>query len=179
MKLLFISEYFPPNIMGGGEINLFLLAKSLVKNNIEVSILTSYNRGLKKFEKVRGINVYRKLKTGKNPRGIFNNFQRSFVFPRSVLKEAVKLNKKIDFDFIHFIGTSVIAAEKLKRLKKKMFATIESYPALCPKGDRIYYGKCECKIKCSLSKFLSCQLDRKSTRLNSSHIPLSRMPSSA
>ena len=62
-------------------------------------------------------------------------------------------------DVIHFIGTSIIAAPTLKSLHKPLFATIESYPALCPKGDRWFHGKEECKIVCSLRKFASCQKD--------------------
>ena len=154
MKLLFISEYFPPKIMGGGEINLFLLAKALIKQGVEVTVLTSYHPGLKKYEVMEGIKVIRKLKTGQQPHGIINNLKRSFIFPNSVVKETRKLAKK--YDLIHFIGTSIIAAPKIKH---NLFATIESYPCLCPKGDRIFHGKKECKIRCSLSKFLACQFN--------------------
>ena len=76
MNLLFISEYFPPKIMGGGEINLNLLAKNLVKEGVTVSVLTSYHKGLKKYEEVAGVKVYRKLKTGDNPHTILNNLKR-------------------------------------------------------------------------------------------------------
>ena len=41
MKVLFISEYFPPKIKGGGEISAYLLAKNLAKR-IDVSVLTGY-----------------------------------------------------------------------------------------------------------------------------------------
>ena len=47
VKILFISEYFPPKIMGGGEINLFLLAKALSKQKIDVNVLTSDHQNLK------------------------------------------------------------------------------------------------------------------------------------
>ncbi len=57
MKILFVSEYFPPKIMGGGEINLHLLAKALVKNKNEVSVLTSDHPGLKRFEEIGEIEV--------------------------------------------------------------------------------------------------------------------------
>ncbi len=158
LKILFVSEYFPPKTMGGGEINLSLLAKALVRNKIDVCVLTSYHKGLKKFEYVGGIKVYRRLKTGNNASGIISNFKRSFIFPSSIPKEIIKLKKEINFDIVHFIGTSIITAKKLKGLNKPMFATIESYPALCPKGDRIYKGNEECKFVCSFFRFLRCQL---------------------
>ena len=165
MKILFVSEYFTPKIMGGGEINLFLIAKALVKNGEDVSVLTSYHSGLKRVEIIEGIKIYRKLKTADNPSGVKNNWIRSRLFPKSIVKETKKLNKKLKFDLIHFIGTSIIAAKELRKIKGlrkdnvPLFATIESYPALCPKGDRFYHGKKECKFVCSFSKFLSCQIN--------------------
>ena len=165
MRILFISEYFTPKIMGGGEINLFLIAKALVKNGEDVSVLTSDHPGLKRVEIIDGIKIYRKLKTADNPSGVKNNWIRSRLFPKSIVKETKKLNKKLKFDLIHFIGTSIIAAKELRKIKKlrrvnvPLFATIESYPALCPKGDRFYHGKRECKYVCSFSKFLSCQMN--------------------
>ncbi len=161
MKILFVSEYFPPKIMGGGEINLHLLVKALAKNKNEVSVLTSHHPGLKIFEETDGIKVYRTLKTGDTPNGIINNFRRSWSFPKSIAKEAQALLKKQQFDLIHFIGTSIIAAPKIKSFCRKrkisLFATIESYPALCPKGDRIYCGKKECRYQCTGLRFLHCQ----------------------
>ncbi len=50
MKILLISEYFPPKIFGGGEISAWLLAKNLAKRGLDVSVLTSYFSGLEKFE---------------------------------------------------------------------------------------------------------------------------------
>ena len=158
MRILFVSEYFPPKIMGGGEINLSLLAKALVKEGLDISVITSYHPGLKLFEVVDGVKVYRRLKTGETASGISHNFKRSFLFPKSVEKEVEKLHWKKNFTLIHFIGTSIITAKKLKRLKVPLMATIESYPTLCPKGDRIYQSKQECKTVCSLSKFSKCQI---------------------
>lgn len=139
MRILLVSEYFPPLIKGGGEINLALLAKALTaapeKN--EVSILTSKHPKLKTYEQKDNYNICRRLKTGNNPAKIRDNFKRSLIFPKSIEKEVRRLQAKNHFDLIHFFGTSVIAASKLKKLKVPLIATIESYPALCPKGDRI------------------------------------------
>lgn len=157
MNILFVSEYFPPQIMGGGEINLSLLVKALAKKGIAVSVLTSHHPKLQRFENVDDVHVYRLLQTGENASGIINNFKRSLLFPGSVEKEVAKLHHRKKFTHIHFIGTSIIAAGKLQQLKVPLIATIESYPALCPKGDRIYHGKRECKTVCTLSKFVSCQ----------------------
>lgn len=157
MNILFISEYFPPKIMGGGEINLAIVVKALAKKGIAVSVLTSHHPGLPRYETNDKVAIYRTLKTGENASGIISNLTRSFLFPRSVEKEVLKLHRHKKFTHLHFIGTSILAAAKLQKLKIPLCATIESYPTLCPKGDRIYHGKQECKMVCTLSKFVRCQ----------------------
>lgn len=159
MHPLFISEYYPPKVMGGGEINLSTLAKALVKSKHTVSILTAHFTGLPAYEEQEGVKIYRRLKTGNNPGSLLSNIARSLLFPRSIKRKAAALVSEINPDIIHFIGTSIIAAPKLKLLNKPLFATIESYPALCPKGDRWYHGKEECRVVCTFRKFITCQKD--------------------
>ena len=145
--------------MGGGEINLETIAQALAKKKVEVYVLTSYHEGLEKKETKDGVTILRKLKTGNNPHQLAENVKRSFHFPKSIVTEAKELLQKEKIDAIHFIGASIIAAPKLKDCGIPLFATIESYPTLCPKGDRIYHGKKECKIKCSFLEFRPCQSD--------------------
>ena len=159
MKILFVSEYYPPKIMGGGEINLELLATALVKKKVEVVVLTSDHPELEEIEKRDGVTIYRRLKTGKNPSELVENVKRSLLFPRSIVTEVEEILRQEKVEVIHFIGTSIIAAPQLKSCGVPLFATIESYPSLCPKGDRIFHGKTECTIKCSFTEFLSCQRD--------------------
>ena len=156
MKILFVSEYYPPKILGGGEVNLQQMTEALTKE-AEVSVLTGSFNDLPGYERKNEVKIYRKLKTGKSASGLWNNFKRSFILPKSIVREVRKLTRKEKFDVIHFIGTSLIAAKKLRKLGIPLVATIESYPALCPKGDRIYHGKQECRVKCSLKKFVVCQ----------------------
>src|SRR3989344_2355451 len=157
MNLLFVSEYYPPSTMGGGEISLSVTAKSLVRSGLDVTVLTSRQSGLKQKELIEGVKVIRTLATGKNPQGLLENFKRSFLFPKSVVSEVLKLCRVQHIDIIHFQGSSIIAAPNLKKLKIPLAATIESYPALCPKGDRMYRGKEPCNLVCSPKKFFFCQ----------------------
>ena len=159
MKILFISEYYPPTVQGGGEVNLAEVAKALAKSGTHVSVLTSYHSSLPPFEIKDGVEIYRRLRTGASPRKFTDNIKRAFLLPRSIIRETTLFCQEQDIDIIHFIGISIIAAQKLQRLNKLLFATIESYPALCPKGDRLYHGKRECVITCTPRKFLSCQRD--------------------
>lgn len=157
MHILFISEYYTPKIMGGGEINLQLLAQALAKKSITVSVLTSHFSDLPTQEKINNVMVYRRLKTGASPNNFFSNIKRSTLFPRSLKKEIFLLVKEIKPEVIHLIGQSLIVVKSIKQLNIPLFATIESYPSLCPKGDRLYHGREECKHICSVQKFIPCQ----------------------
>jgi glycosyltransferase involved in cell wall biosynthesis len=153
--------------MGGGEINLSLLAQALAKNNQEVHVLTSIHKNLATYEEINQVKIYRRLKTAENPSTFSNNLKRYHTFPKSLTPEIRTLAEEIKPNLIHFIGTSIIAAQSIKHdpITKNipLFATIESYPTLCPKGDRIYQGKQECKEICTYKKFTSCQ--RNSTEI--------------
>tara|TARA_Y100000310_G_scaffold249098_1_gene255118 strand:- start:6467 stop:7693 length:1227 start_codon:yes stop_codon:yes gene_type:complete len=142
--------------MGGGEINLQQMTKTL-SESADVSVLTSKFDDLPSYERVGEVKIYRKLETGKSASGIWNNFKRSFSFPSSIVREVKKMNEKHNYDVIHFVGTSIIAAKSLSCLGIPLVATIESYPSLCPKGDRFFEGKQECRLKCSFAKFVKCQ----------------------
>lgn len=143
--------------MGGGEINVLSLAKGLAERDHTVTVITSAQKGLLSYERVAGIQVHRLLNTGNSAAGIKSNIIRSSLFPRSLAKELPPFLEKNQVDVIHFIGTSIIAAKKIKKIGIPLVATIESYPALCPKGDRMFNGQSECAIVCSYLKFLSCQ----------------------
>ncbi len=162
-SILFIAEYYPPAVMGGGEINLQLTAEALVKRGCRVSVLTSIYKALPLHEQRNGVHIYRRLKTGETPVKLWHNALRSIQFPSSIVREAPGLAEEIQPDLIHFIGNSVSAAPPLRKALAEagkiapFYATVESYPALCPKGDRLYHGKEECKIACSLTEFVRCQ----------------------
>lgn len=157
MRILFVSEYFPPKVMGGGEINLAQVAKGLAETGVEVAVLTSLFPGLAREETMEGVRIYRRLKSGATPQSLVENIRRLIHFPRSVVAEVQRLDTELRPEIIHLLGTSLIAAPKLRSLKKRLLATIESYPALCPKGDRLFHGKKECTTICSLRKFIACQ----------------------
>ena len=156
MRILFVSEYYPPKVMGGGEVNLAITAEALARSGVDVSALTS-GRDESAVEEINGVKIYRILKTGEKPNTLWDNFQRFLFFPRSLEKEIKKIVQEIKPDAIHFQGTSVVVASRIANLGIPLFATVESYPALCPKGDRLYQGKKECTVRCSPLKFIHCQ----------------------
>ena len=135
-SILFVAEYFPPIVQGGGEVNLSLLSQALAERGFRVMVLTSWFPGLPREESVNGVTIVRQLRTGRSVGGLFGNVVRSLFFEASVFRGVEMLLKKQRFDVIHLIGSSLGCAERLRRLTAvPLAATVESYIALCPKGD--------------------------------------------
>lgn len=154
MKVLFITEYFPPKVKGGGEISCFLLGKYLAKLGVEVHILTSKFKKTKKEEIMEGIFIHRKTKTGKNPNSILSNFKRTLVFPKSVRKNTKELIKKYKFDIIHYFNIN--STYGVIKTKIPKIIHINSPVLFCPKGDLLYNGKSPCNLQCNYKSFKKC-----------------------
>jgi len=153
MRVLFISEYFPPLEVGGGEISAFLLAKKLAKSGIKVEVLTSCFRGLKRFEIIDKVQIHRTLRTGKG-----SDLRRYLMFEKSLLKELKKIAH--NYDIIHCFNTNSIVAAKIKNYLKKPFVMHVNGPLVfCPKGTLMYNDKKYCQKNCTRLTFLKCFLN--------------------
>ncbi|MBC8500882.1 MAG: glycosyltransferase family 4 protein [Nanoarchaeota archaeon] len=152
LKVLLVSEYFPPKTFGGGEISAYHLAKSLAEEGVSVFVLTSYFKGLKRFGEKDGIKILRTLKTGNNPNSITENLKRKLYFQKSLKKDIFKIDNKENFDVIHFLNTTSIPSFKIK---KKTIATINGYTNFCPKRN-LFYKEREVCSGCNFPKFLGC-----------------------
>jgi len=157
MKVLFITEYFPPKAKGGGEISCFLLGKYLTKLGVEVHVLTSKFKNTKKEEIIEGMFIHRKTKTGKNPNSILSNFKRSLIFPKSVRKNTKKLIKKYKFDIIHYFNINSSYGVIKTKIPKIMH--INSPVLFCPKGNLLYGSKYSCNLHCNYKIFKKCFKD--------------------
>ena len=149
VKVLLVSEYYPPKVFGGGEISAEHLAKGLAERGVDVSVLTSKSRGLEKYEEKDGVKIHRMLSTGRGPTSII---KRKLLFPRSVRKELKRLGEKENFDAVHFLNTTSIT-----RYEKRTIATINSYGNFCPKGNMFYREKGVCH-GCGILKYPLCIL---------------------
>ncbi len=163
MNVLFITEFFSPNIFGGGEINIEKLAFYL-SEEVNITVLTSsINKKLEEEYdlkiKQKNIKILRVLKSSKSVDSFKGNLER-LKFKSSFLKFYNK-NKKFfeTFDIIHFFGSSIILNEHIKVNVKKVYS-IESIIPFCPKGDLIYKSKKVCS-GCNKKKFSSCIFESK------------------
>jgi len=150
MKVLLVSEYFPPKVQGGGEISAYLLAKNLVKQGIRVHILTSKFDNQEEFEyNEDGIKIHRLLLTGE-PNSFCGNMDRALSFDDSISSNKVKFFLHFhNFNIIHSMNSTSLPG--VSRLEGKKVAHINSPVPFCPKGNLIYKGE-ECKGKCNLMK---------------------------
>ncbi|MBT3407466.1 glycosyltransferase family 4 protein [Candidatus Woesearchaeota archaeon] len=154
MKILFISEYFPPKGKGGGEISCFLLAKYLVKQGVEIHVLTSKFKETKKEEIIEGIHIHRLATTGENPSSIFSNIKRDVSFAKSIKNKTRQLIKKHNFDIIHYFNINSIKG--IIKTKIPKIIHINSPVLFCPKGDLLFNGKIECATHCNYNAFSIC-----------------------
>ncbi len=157
MKILLVTEYYPPEIYGGGEIGAKVLAESLAKKGNAVTVLTSKVPNMPDETQEKGITVIRTLETG-NPLSVIGNITRRMVFKKSVKKQLPALDDKENFDTIHFLNnTSII---DLGEKNSKTVATINSYVNLCPKANLFYKEKGPC-TGCAPGKYVGCMLRSK------------------
>jgi len=161
MKILFVSEYFWPKGAGGGEISMELLAKNLVKSGHDVSILTSYFKGLSKFEIKDGIRIFRMARTGEDPSSLLGNLKRAYLFPKSVKKTVLKLHAKEKFDVIHCMNLTSVHVIDVKKALGTIYNTaflahMNSPLNVCPKGDLLINGEKECKKRFDFSTCFRC-----------------------
>jgi glycosyltransferase involved in cell wall biosynthesis len=151
MKVLIISEYWYPEVKGGGEKSALLLAEAVSKKH-DVTVLTSKTSKQTKDT----VKVLRELSTGKNPGSIFSNIKRLFVYERS-MRSWLRKNLN-NYDVAHCMNMTSMSAVKLKNeFPDVLFvAHVNSYISFCPKGDLMLNGEKECWEKCTWSQFNSC-----------------------
>jgi glycosyltransferase involved in cell wall biosynthesis len=58
-KLMFVSNLYPPNVVGGAELTVQTLARELVRRGHEVSVVTSSLTGQDTVDTLDGVRVYR------------------------------------------------------------------------------------------------------------------------
>ncbi len=132
-KILFVTEYFPPFVMGGAEISLKILVDELVKKGHEVVVLTPNYKSFKteiekrnnlkiiKFKSFRSFLFKKREKTSykmyKKTKPIFYLIMNQYIkYSSHELKKNIeKLLEKKEFDVIHANNLeSILALNNIK-----------------------------------------------------------------
>ncbi|MBT3408904.1 glycosyltransferase family 4 protein, partial [Candidatus Woesearchaeota archaeon] len=154
MKLLFISSKFYPDVISGGQISSFHIAKSLTKDN-EVYVLTLYGGKIIISEKSDGLNIIR-IPYQKRIK-LLSNLDLMWIY---LTKISLKYVKKIKPDIIHIINFEPILYNtfflKLFYPKIPIVTTVNgplfgcfTQSALDYKGDTCVNCRLVKRIKCS------------------------------
>jgi len=183
MKVCFLAEYYPPNIMGGAEICAELLVDELVRKGIEVLVLTPNCRAFKDQVSRKGnLTIYRyksiKYFTYRSKKASSKVYERSKAIFHLILNQATKvfvwemkrkLNqvlKKHDFDVIHANNIESTLALSKTRTNILKISHVRDLGLVClaykiKKGK--YYPKCgpeEVAEYFNTSKFMGKLLTR-------------------
>jgi|GEM_PF-803489 len=137
LRLCYVNEYFHPFSLGGGEISMFLHAKSLAKVGHQITVITP-NYGAPSREVIEGVEIYRfpfpkKLSKGQECNSIY--FMNP-LFWLLIAFEVVKISRKKKFDIVHaqnsFSAIGCFIAARCLRIP--FMATLRDYMSVCSVG---------------------------------------------
>lgn len=173
MKILIVNTFYYPNMIGGTEQSVKLLAEGLVKRGHEVVVLTGDNSEINKENGVKIIRLGLKTQNDSKLRKIsrkvleFNNF--------IISNKISKIIDEIKPDVIHtnnlfYISTVIwkIASEK----NIKVVHTLRDYWGLCPKTSLLDK---EGNI-CIKSKKI-CNIHKYNYKINTKYVDIVTSPS--
>lgn len=136
-----IIAYFPP-VLGGAEIQALRLAKALSKRNINPFVITQRLKGLKRFEEVGGVPIYRLFTLGSGTVASLLFMFSSFLF-------FVKNRRKYQIIHAHLASspaiTATIAGEVLRKKVIVKFAGAGKTGDI-KASDRTFLGRAKLKL---------------------------------
>jgi glycosyltransferase involved in cell wall biosynthesis len=125
MKILFIAPCYYPTIGGGAEKSLKLLAEGLVRNGLEVSVLSFDGLEKKNMEERNGVKVIRIKKLNWKP----NTFALNITL--LLHKDIVKKERP---DIIHVYNTWHTPSSYFLRKYAPVVSTLNNYFPICASG---------------------------------------------
>ncbi len=164
MHIAMLNTLYPPNVVGGAERSVQILAESLVNAGQRVSIITLALDGVFKERLYNGVHVY------EIPlRNIYMPFQqKSFFFLRSLwhsidiynqwmARQVSNILAKINPHIVHthnLAGFSVAVWTMSKKMGLPVVHTIRDYYLMCPRATMFKNG-INCSRICFLCRFFS------------------------
>lgn len=147
MNILIINPFYYPNVIGGTENSIQILAEGLVKRGCNVGVFTSDSRGKLTIEEINGVKVYRS--SGRNVCSIIDIFKKNVGIFKKILFKAIDFRNYLvtkdlqyvlkDFnpDIVHtnnVFGVTPYVWKYIKKNKLRLVHTIRDYGIMCPKG---------------------------------------------
>lgn len=150
MRIGIITPFYYPNIKGGSEVSVKLLAEKMLEQGHDVTVISfDSNFKFNCFERIDGVLVYRY-------KVLFQSALLLTLLP-FVFEVIRKWETKVDI--FHIYGVYPLAGAGFYKLlggKEKVIATLNNYSAFCPIGTVIY----DC-ARCTISARYSCLRERK------------------
>lgn len=143
LKILVVTEYYPPKVFGGGEKSVQLLAESLARKGHQVTVLTSWHPGLPSLEEKGSVTVQRKIRTGPDNETLWHNFLRTIPFHVSTRRAVKALCRESKWDVVHVFNVTAMvgvvnALQAQSALNRPLLtATLNCHNAFCPFGTRL------------------------------------------
>jgi glycosyltransferase involved in cell wall biosynthesis len=177
MKVLLVNTYYYPNMVGGAEQSVKLLAEGLKKRGHEVFVLTGDKGNSKvEWEEINGINVIRLDLSYRSNSKLWRLTRKVFEFRNLLIVNNV--NKILDIikpDVVHtnnlfYLSTIIWKCAKKKNIK--VVHTLRDYWGLCPKSTLLTkQGEI-----CTSPKGL-CSIHRKNYSLLTKYVDIVTSPS--
>lgn len=172
MKILIVNTWYYPNLMGGAEHSVMLLAEGLAQNGHSVGVLTCDAKENDVIETINGVTVYRLSARKYDLFGAYFNKKMNIckkiinkyheLFNRSIQKNIEKLLDEISPDIVNvncFSGLSYYLFQTIKDKKIPIVYTIRNffiiYPTANPKLNiRLLHNVVEYIYKKITKKYL-------------------------
>ena len=119
MKILYLTQLYPPMLYGGGEYIFSKWAEEIARRGHEVSVITQKITGTDSFERLNGVNIHR-IKPEIQYNGALYNI--GIIQNLGFLVNAVRRARKLipEVDVIHSnTFTPTIAAEAVARISRR------------------------------------------------------------
>jgi glycosyltransferase involved in cell wall biosynthesis len=161
LKILIVNTLYPPEIIGGAEVSVSLLAEAFVQRGHKVSVVCLQNKQDRTMDELKGVRVYRvPLDNDYWPFGNAwkpSSVQRLKWHLRDTWnrRSAARFSEILDIekpDVVHtnnLTGFSVSLWSEAKRRNIRIVHTLRDYSLLC-KRSTLFRGDATCEQRCTV-----------------------------